>query len=138
MVVEIDFNVEIWMLFINIILIYVVLMLVCFGWLWMMKKFSNCFLKKKLMEFGLWIIWEILIVFFVGVCGVIILVGVFFILLFLLDGNVFLVCYELVFLVVGVIFFCCLLVWWCCLFCYNILKLWIICNNWKRNVLCEW
>lgn len=56
MVVEIDFNVEIWMLFIDIILIYVVLMLVCFGWLWMMKKFSNCFLKKKLMEFGLWII----------------------------------------------------------------------------------
>lgn len=105
MVVEIDFNVEIWMLFINIILIYVVLMLVCFGWLWTMKKFSNCFLKKKLMEFGLWIIREILIVFFVGVCGVIILVGVFFILLFLLDGNVFSVCYELVFLVVGVIFF---------------------------------
>lgn len=105
MVVEVDLNVEIWMFFIDIVLIYVVLMLVCFGWLWIMKKFSLCFLKKKLMEFVSWMLCEILIVFFVGVCGVIILVGVFFILLFLLDGSGFLVCYELVFLVVGVILF---------------------------------
>lgn len=105
MVVEIDFNVEIWMLFINIILIYAALMLVRFGWLWTMKKFSNRFLKKKSMEFGSWIIREILIAFFVGVRGAIILVGVFFISLFLSDGNVFSARYELVFLAVGVIFF---------------------------------
>lgn len=104
-VVEVDFNVEIWMLFIDIILIYVVLMLVCFGWLWLMCKFSQCFLKKKLMEFGFWIMCELLIFFVVGVCGVIIFVGVFFIFLLLLDGNVFLVCYELIFFVVGVILF---------------------------------
>ena len=39
------------MLFTDIILIYAALMLVRFGWLWTMKKFSNRFLKKKPMEF---------------------------------------------------------------------------------------
>lgn len=49
---EADPNVEIWMLFTDIVLIYVALMLVRFGWLWTMKKFSLRFLKKKPMEFG--------------------------------------------------------------------------------------
>ncbi len=38
MAAEIDPNVEIWMLFTDIILIYAALMLVRFGWLWTMKK----------------------------------------------------------------------------------------------------
>ncbi len=37
MAAEIDPNVEIWMLFTDIILIYAALMLVRFGWLWTMK-----------------------------------------------------------------------------------------------------
>nr|CAC9190298.1 Na+/H+ antiporter [Citrobacter werkmanii] len=44
---EVDPNVEIWMLFTDIVLIYAALMLVRFGWLWTMKKFSLRFLKKK-------------------------------------------------------------------------------------------
>ncbi|MGC6746140.1 Na+/H+ antiporter [Escherichia coli] len=40
MAAEIDPNVEIWMLFTDIILIYAALMLVRFGWLWTMKKSS--------------------------------------------------------------------------------------------------
>ncbi|STF43088.1 putative sodium/hydrogen exchanger [Escherichia coli] len=59
MAAEIDPNVEIWMLFTDIILIYAALMLVRFGWLWTMKKFSNRFLKKKPMEFGSWTTREI-------------------------------------------------------------------------------
>lgn len=76
MAAEIDPNVEIWMLFTDIILIYAALMLVRFGWLWTMKKFSNRFLKKKPMEFGSWTTREILIASFAGVRGAITLVGV--------------------------------------------------------------
>ena len=82
MAAEIDPNVEIWMLFTDIILIYAALMLVRFGWLWTMKKFSNRFLKKKPME-----------------------AGVLSIPLLLPDGNVFPARYELVFLAAGVILF---------------------------------
>lgn len=71
MAAEIDPNVEIWMLFTDIILIYAALMLVRFGWLWTMKKFSNRFLKKKPMEFGSWTTREILIASFAGVRGAI-------------------------------------------------------------------
>lgn len=49
---EADPNVETWMLFTDIILIYAALMLVRFGWLWSMRKLSQRFLKKKPMEFG--------------------------------------------------------------------------------------
>lgn len=69
MAAEIDPNVEIWMLFTDIILIYAALMLVRFGWLWTMKKFSNRFLKKKPMEFGSWTTREILIASFAGAWG---------------------------------------------------------------------
>lgn len=89
MAAEIDPNVEIWMLFTNIILIYAALMLVRFGWLWTMKKFSNRFLKKKPMEFGSWTTREILIASFAGVRGAITLAGVLSIPLLLPDGNVF-------------------------------------------------
>ncbi|MEI9336048.1 cation:proton antiporter, partial [Pseudomonas aeruginosa] len=105
MAAEIDPNVEIWMLFTNIILIYAALMLVRFGWLWTMKKFSNRFLKKKPMEFGSWTTREILIASFAGVRGAITLAGVLSIPLLLPDGNVFPARYELVFLAAGVILF---------------------------------
>lgn len=98
MAAEIDPNVEIWMLFTDIILIYAALMLVRFGWLWTMKKFSNRFLKKKPMEFGSWTTREILIASFAGVRGAITLAGVLSIPLLLPDGNVFPARYELVFL----------------------------------------
>lgn len=88
MAAEIDPNVEIWMLFTDIILIYAALMLVRFGWLWTMKKFSNRFLKKKPMEFGSWTTREILIASF-AVRGAITLAGVLSIPLLLPDGNVF-------------------------------------------------
>lgn len=97
MAAEIDPNVEIWMLFTDIILIYAALMLVRFGWLWTMKKFSNRFLKKKPMEFGSWTTREILIASFAGVRGAITLAGVLSIPLLLPDGNVFPARYELVF-----------------------------------------
>lgn len=97
MAAEIDPNVEIWMLFTDIILIYAALMLVRFGWLWAMKKFSNRFLKKKPMEFGSWTTREILIASFAGVRGAITLAGVLSIPLLLPDGNVFPARYELVF-----------------------------------------
>ena len=105
MAAEIDPNVEIWMLFTDIILIYAALMLVRFGWLWTMKKFSNRFLKKKPMEFGSWTTREILIASFAGVRGAITLAGVLSIPLLLPDGNVFPARYELVFLAAGVILF---------------------------------
>ena len=44
---EADPNVETWMLFTDIILIYAALMLVRFGWLWTMRKLSQRFLKKE-------------------------------------------------------------------------------------------
>lgn len=81
------------------------LMLVRFGWLWTMKKFSNRFLKKKPMEFGSWTTREILIASFAGVRGAITLAGVLSIPLLLPDGNVFPARYELVFLAAGVILF---------------------------------
>ena len=85
MAAEIDPNVEIWMLFTDIILIYAALMLVRFGWLWTTR--------------------EILIASFAGVRGAITLAGVLSIPLLLPDGNVFPARYELVFLAAGVILF---------------------------------
>ncbi len=84
---------------------YAALMLVRFGWLWTLKKFSNRFLKKKPMEFGSWTTREILIASVAGVRGAITLAGVLSIPLLLPDGNVFPARYELVFLASGVILF---------------------------------
>jgi CPA1 family monovalent cation:H+ antiporter len=61
-----DPNVETWMLFTDIVLIYCALMLVRFGWLWTMKRFSVRFLHKKPMEFGSWSTRELLIATFAG------------------------------------------------------------------------
>lgn len=102
---EADPNVETWMLFTDIVLIYAALMLVRFGWLWAMKKFSLRFLKKKPMEFASWTSREILIASFAGVRGAITLAGVLSIPLLLPDGSGFPARYELVFLAAGVILF---------------------------------
>jgi CPA1 family monovalent cation:H+ antiporter len=102
---EVDPNVETWMLFTDIVLIYGALMLVRFGWLWTMKKFSRRFLHKKPMEFGSWSTRELLIASFAGVRGAITLAGVLSIPLFLPDGSGFPARYELVFLAAGVILF---------------------------------
>ena len=100
---EADPNVEVWMLFTDIVLIYLSLMLVRFGWLWTMKKFSVRFLTKKPMEFGSWTTRELLIASFAGVRGAITLAGVLSIPLLLPTGDVFPARYELVFLAAGVI-----------------------------------
>ena len=100
-----DPNVETWMLFTDIVLIYCALMLVRFGWLWTMKRFSVRFLHKKPMEFGSWSTRELLIATFAGVRGAITLAGVLSIPLFLPDGIGFPARYELVFLAAGVILF---------------------------------
>jgi CPA1 family monovalent cation:H+ antiporter len=102
---EADPNVETWMLFADVILIYIALMLVRFGWLWTMQRFSQRFLHKKPMEFGSWSTRELLIASFAGVRGAITLAGVLSIPLLLPDGNVFPARYELVFLSAGVILF---------------------------------
>lgn len=102
---EADPNVEVWMLFTDIVLIYLSLMLVRFGWLWTMKKFSVRFLTKKPMEFGSWTTRELLIASFAGVRGAITLAGVLSIPLLLPTGDVFPARYELVFLAAGVILF---------------------------------
>ncbi|ENT2477319.1 Na+/H+ antiporter [Enterobacter hormaechei] len=102
---EADPNVEVWMLFTDIVLIYLALMLVRFGWLWTMKKFSVRFLTKKPMEFGSWTTRELLIASFAGVRGAITLAGVLSIPLLLPTGDVFPARYELVFLAAGVILF---------------------------------
>jgi CPA1 family monovalent cation:H+ antiporter len=102
---EADPNVETWMLFTDIVLIYGALMLVRFGWLWTMKKFSMRFLHKKPMEFGSWTTRELLISTFAGVRGAITLAGVLSIPLLLPTGDVFPARYELVFLAAGVILF---------------------------------
>lgn len=93
------------MLFTDIVLIYLALMLVRFGWLWTMKKFSVRFLTKKPMEFGSWTTRELLIASFAGVRGAITLAGVLSIPLLLPTGDVFPARYELVFLAAGVILF---------------------------------
>jgi CPA1 family monovalent cation:H+ antiporter len=102
---EADPNVETWMLFTDILLIYAALMLVRFGWLWVMKNFSRRFLTKKPMEFGAWSTRELLIATFAGVRGAITLAGVLSIPLLLPTGDVFPARYELVFLAAGVILF---------------------------------
>jgi CPA1 family monovalent cation:H+ antiporter len=100
---EADPNVEMWMLFTDVLLIYGALIGVRFLWLWVMKRFSVRFLKKKPMEFGAWTTRELLISSFAGVRGAITLAGVLSIPLLLPSGEPFPARYELVFLAAGVI-----------------------------------
>lgn len=100
-----DPNVKLWMLFIDIILIYISLMTVRFIWLWIMQKLSKKFLKKNPMIFINYSMRELLIASFAGVRGSITLAGVLSIPLILSDGSDFPARYELVFLATGVILF---------------------------------
>ncbi|WP_336292736.1 Na+/H+ antiporter [Cronobacter dublinensis] len=102
---ELDPNVETWMLFMNIVLIYAALISVRFLWLWIMKRFSLRFLKKKPLTFGAYTTRELLVASFAGVRGAITLAGVLSIPLLLPDGSPFPARYELVFLAAGVILF---------------------------------
>ncbi|MBP2196118.1 Na+/H+ antiporter [Pantoea cypripedii] len=100
-----DPNVQLWMLFTDIVLVYGALMVVRFGWLWLMKRGSQRFLKKKPLEFASYSLRELLIASFAGVRGAITLAGVLSIPLFLTNGDAFPARYELVFLATGVILF---------------------------------
>lgn len=100
-----DPNVELWMLFTDIVLVYGALLLVRFGWLWMMKRISLRLLKKSPMEFSSYSLRELLIASFAGVRGAITLAGVLSIPLLLANGDPFPARYELVFIATGVILF---------------------------------
>lgn len=100
-----DPDVQLWILLTDIVLVYVALMLMRFGWLWSMKRISQRFLKKKPMEFANYRMRELLIASFAGVRGAITLAGVLSIPLFMNSGQVFPARYELVFLATGVILF---------------------------------
>lgn len=99
-----DPNVELWMLFADIGLVYGALMIVRFFWLWVMQRIS-CLLKRKPMEFSNYSTRELLIASFAGVRGAITLAGVLSIPLFLTNGDPFPARYELVFIATGVILF---------------------------------
>ncbi|NIF22757.1 MULTISPECIES: Na+/H+ antiporter [Pantoea] len=100
-----DPNVELWVLFSDVVLVYAALMLVRFGWLWVMQRFSHRWLKKKPMEFSNYSLRDLLIASFAGVRGAITLAGVLSIPLFLTDGTAFPARYELIFIATGVILF---------------------------------
>ncbi|EGT5207889.1 TPA: Na+/H+ antiporter [Cronobacter sakazakii] len=102
---EKDPNVDTWMLFMDVVLIYGALIGVRFLWLWIMKRFSLRFLKKKPLTFGEYSTRELLVASFAGVRGAITLAGVLSIPLLLPDGSPFPARYELVFLAAGVILF---------------------------------
>ncbi|URJ26159.1 Na+/H+ antiporter [Blochmannia endosymbiont of Camponotus modoc] len=94
-----------WMLFVYVILIYFALMILRFGWLWLMKNISLYCMTKRPMVFSEYSVREILIASFAGVRGAITLAGVLSIPLFLRDGSAFPFRYQLVFIATGVILF---------------------------------
>jgi CPA1 family monovalent cation:H+ antiporter len=100
-----DPNVELWVLFLDIGLIYFALIGVRFLWLWAMKRISLRFMKKRPLEFGSYSTRELAVASFAGVRGAITLAGVLSIPLFLGDGTPFPARYELIFLSAGVILF---------------------------------
>ncbi|AYN27982.1 MULTISPECIES: Na+/H+ antiporter [Buttiauxella] len=100
-----DPNVELWMLFVDIGLIYFALIGLRFLWLWTMKRLSLRFMKKRPLEFGSFSTRELCIASFAGVRGAITLAGVLSIPLLLGNGTPFPARYELIFLSAGVILF---------------------------------
>lgn len=98
-----DPNVETWMLFLDVGLIYFALIFVRFAWLWIMKRISKRLFHRRPMEFGSYTTRELLISSFAGVRGAITLAGVLSIPLLLPDGSPFPARYELIFLAAGVI-----------------------------------
>jgi CPA1 family monovalent cation:H+ antiporter len=102
---RLDPTIETWMLFTDIVIIYAALIALRFGWLVLMKKFSQRFMKKRSMVFADYSMREILIASFAGVRGAITLAGVLSIPLLLSDGAPFPSRYQLVFIAAGVIVF---------------------------------
>ncbi|MDZ7279730.1 Na+/H+ antiporter [Pantoea eucrina] len=102
---EADPNVDLWVLFADVAMVYAALMVVRFCWLWIMKRASLRLLKKKPLEFANYSLRELLIASFAGVRGAITLAGVLSIPLFLSNGEPFPARYELVFIATGVILF---------------------------------
>ncbi|WP_299999159.1 Na+/H+ antiporter [uncultured Cedecea sp.] len=100
-----DPNVELWMLFLDVVIIYFALIALRFLWLWAMKQISHQFMKKRPLAFGSFTTRELFIASFAGVRGAITLAGVLSIPLFLLDGTPFPARYELIFIAAGVILF---------------------------------
>lgn len=100
-----DQSADIWMLTLDVILIYAALMLVRFSWLWLMQRLSRRFMKKSPLEFSRYSQRELLIATFAGVRGAVTLAGVLSIPLFLSSGEDFPARYQLVFLATGVILF---------------------------------
>ncbi|MBE8597147.1 Na+/H+ antiporter [Xenorhabdus sp. BG5] len=102
---ELDPNVETWMLFAAVGVIYVALVLLRFSWLWLMKNISKVLIKKKPLQFASYTTRELWLASFAGVRGAITLAGALSVPLFLPDGDPFPARYQLIFIAAGVILF---------------------------------
>lgn len=100
---ELDPTIETWYLFTDVAIIYAALLVLRFSWLWVMKKASNRFMKKRPLQFGEYSTRELWVASFAGVRGAITLAGVLSIPLLLSDGTAFPARYQLVFIATGVI-----------------------------------
>ncbi|MGP1930535.1 MAG: Na+/H+ antiporter [Arsenophonus sp. ET-YP4-MAG3] len=100
---ELDPNIETWMLFITVFVIYTSLLFLRFSWLWLMKKFSRFLLKKQPLQFAFYTYRELWLASFSGIRGAITLAGVLSIPLFLSNGIPFPARYQLVFIAASVI-----------------------------------
>jgi len=100
---ELDPTIQTWYLFADVATIYAALLVLRFTWLWIMKKASNRFMKKRPLQFGDYSTRELWVASFAGVRGAITLAGVLSIPLLLSDGTAFPARYQLVFIAAGVI-----------------------------------
>lgn len=99
-----DPDMKTWMLFSDIIWIYLALLVMRFVWLWSMKQLSLYVLKKNPLQFASYTLRELFIATFAGVRGAVTLAGALSIPLFL-NGEHFPGRYQIVFLATGVILF---------------------------------
>ncbi|OTA18964.1 sodium/hydrogen exchanger family protein [Xenorhabdus beddingii] len=102
---ELDPQVETWMLFAAVGIIYGALVLLRFVWLWLMKNISKMLIKKKPLEFASYTTRELWLASFAGVRGAITLAGALSVPFFLPDGDPFPARYLLIFIAAGVILF---------------------------------
>lgn len=102
---ENDPLVDTWALVLDIVWIYMALMVMRLGWLWLMRLYSRNRKSKHPMLFAGYKTRHLLLATFAGVRGAITLAGVLSIPLLLPDGSPFPGRYLLVFLATGVILF---------------------------------